>query len=506
MKISFLLLTIYIFFCSCSTNNSQEIVININTAIKHQTIHNFGASDAWSMQFVGKNWPNKKKDSIAQWLFSKEVDNDGNPKGIGLTCWRFNIGGGSSFQSNDEGIKDIWRRAGCFIKEGEFNINAQEGQRWFLKEAKKYGVEKFVGFVNSPPVAFTENGKAYSSNGIRSNLPRNKYDDFANFLADVYHVINDIDKVKLDYLSPINEPQWDWKKGQEGSPWKNNEIADFCKVLDSIMSIRNVDAKIEITEAGKINYLTSNGDKPKRGNQIYEFWNKESQNYLGDLKHIAHKIAAHSYFSTFPDSVLISDRHEIKQTFLNYPNIEYWMSEYCLLENNKTINGKKRDLGIHAALYMAKVIHADLVESNASAWHWWLAVSPYNYKDGLIYIDKDTLNGSIYDSKMLWALGNYSRFIKPGSKRIEIDIIKGGDKIGYDQGLLLSAYTKDEEIVLVAINQSLELKKVIWQDLRTISNMYVTNEEKDLQKTVPEKKDVLELLPNSVTTFIISKK
>ncbi len=33
---------------------------------------------------------------------------------------------------------------------------------------------------------------------------------------------------------------------------------------------------------------------------------------------------------------------------------------------------------------MARVIHYDLTVGGASSWQWWLAVSPYDYKDGLV--------------------------------------------------------------------------------------------------------------------------
>ncbi|WP_317168887.1 glycoside hydrolase [Lunatibacter salilacus] len=53
---------------------------------------------------------------------------------------------------------------------------------------------------------------------------------------------------------------------------------------------------------------------------------------------------------------------------------------------------------------MARVIHNDLVIAQASAWHWWLAISPYNYKDGLVYISKSETDGVIEETKMLWIL------------------------------------------------------------------------------------------------------
>ena len=71
----------------------KEYVIDKN--IKYQEIDNFSASDAWRMDFIGKNWPKEKKEQIADLLFKREFDKDGNPMGMALTNWRVNIGAGS---------------------------------------------------------------------------------------------------------------------------------------------------------------------------------------------------------------------------------------------------------------------------------------------------------------------------------------------------------------------------------------------------------------------------
>ena len=89
----------------------------------HQTLRGFGASDAWSTQFVGKHWPAAKKNQIADWLFSRETGPEGQPQGIGLSVWRFNIGAGSAAQGAGSaaqgagsGIRDPWRRSEGFLK------------------------------------------------------------------------------------------------------------------------------------------------------------------------------------------------------------------------------------------------------------------------------------------------------------------------------------------------------------------------------------------------------
>lgn len=501
-KLPFLFISWLMLGCSFMSTTAPDICLKIDEGSTFQTIHNFGASDAWSCQFIGKYWPERKKEKMAEWLFSQEINLDGSPKGIGLSTWRFNIGAGSNLQHHDNGIQDIWRKAETFYGGDKLIEDAQAGQRWFLSKAKQYGVNEFIGFVNSPPVFMTKNGFAYSSGGESSNLSKVKYADYANYLCDVHELLNRKDGVYLSCISPINEPQWDWKGGQEGSPWTNAEIAELSRVLDSVITHRELSFKIDLTEAGKLNYLYQNDDKPVRGSQIFEFWNKKSPNYIGSLTHLAPKVSAHGYFTTYPDSTLLSTRKQVLDTVEEYENLEFWMSEYCMLENNERIQGSKRDLGMDAALYMAKVIHADLVEANASSWQWWLAISPYDYKDGLIYTKNDTLDGDFHSSKMLWTLGNYSRFIQPGSQRVNLSIEKGNEYVGYDKNVLVSAYKSKDHMSIVLINQADRPYFIKTDNQEQIISAYVTDKNNDLKALKVQSKQLL-IPSRSITTLIL---
>lgn len=82
---------------------APEIRYQIETDQPCQTMAYFSASDAWSMQFIGL-WPQEKQNQIADWLFSTENDANGQPKGIGLSLWRFNVGAGSTEQGEDSQI------------------------------------------------------------------------------------------------------------------------------------------------------------------------------------------------------------------------------------------------------------------------------------------------------------------------------------------------------------------------------------------------------------------
>ena len=72
--------------------NSVEKLVSIDAGQTFQTIAGFGASDCWSPAFVGKSWTSHRA-GITELLFSSEIVG-GKPKGIGLSQWRVNLGGG----------------------------------------------------------------------------------------------------------------------------------------------------------------------------------------------------------------------------------------------------------------------------------------------------------------------------------------------------------------------------------------------------------------------------
>ena len=446
-----------------SGNAAEYLEITLDPSTEYQTIHGFGASDAWSTQFVGKNWPVAKRNQIADLLFSNELDADGNPLGIGLDIWRFNIGAGSISQGSNSNINDEWRRAESFLTSNGYDWTAHEGQRWFVDAAKQRGVNTFIGFSNSPPITMTNNGLANTNSpgASSANLDPSNFEEFADFLATVIDNYKTQFGVEFDYVSPFNEPQYAWQDGQEGSPWQNSEIAEITTLLDAKIQERNLNTKLQIAEAAKLDYLYQTGDKPGRANQLGDFFNPGSDNFIDDLPSLSNSIAAHSYFTTFDTSYLIDVRSRLNNQINSInPNSEFWMTEYSIIEDNVEINGNGRDLGIDPALYVARLIHADLTVANASSWQWWLAVSPYDYKDGLVYIDDNKFDGQVYDSKLLWGFGNYSRFIKPGYKRIRVT---RSDNKTVDQsinGVLVSAYKSDvdsKQVSAIVNQRSIEI-------------------------------------------------
>jgi O-glycosyl hydrolase len=450
---------------NCFAQKDTLTVCIIDIKKTFQTIENFGASDCWSVQFVG-NWPDTKKNAMADLLFSKEFDLKGKPKGIGLSLWRFNIGSGSKEQGSASGISTDWRTTECFQNiNGTYDWNKQKGQLWFLKAAKQRGVSQFLGFTNSPPVQMTQNGLAFNKDRNDTyNLQPEKYGDYAEFLSKVVLGINENTGVMLNYLSPFNEPEWDWKGDkQEGSPALNADMAKEVRMLDKKLTDYNLNTKIVVTESGQIDYLyKSQTNRPGRDNQIEDFFNSSSQNYIRNLAHVPNFIAGHAYWTVNPVDTMIEKRKKLHAA-LQKLGLNYWQTEVCLMEKIADVgDGHGQDFSMKTALFFARLIHHDLVISNASAWQWWLGISYADYKDGLIYIypNEDKSDGSFKDSKLLWSLGNYSRFVRPGAVRVDVS----GANTNNPDGLMVSAYhiPVNKQLVVVAINYGNSDEKIKW--------------------------------------------
>ena len=114
MKIHKLIFAGTLSLCISEAVSAQTSTYRIMTDRPEQPIMHFGASDAWSMKYVGL-WPKQQQEQIADWLFSTKNDANGQPRGIGLSVWRFNLGAGSEEQGDSSHINPPTRTE-CFLR------------------------------------------------------------------------------------------------------------------------------------------------------------------------------------------------------------------------------------------------------------------------------------------------------------------------------------------------------------------------------------------------------
>jgi O-glycosyl hydrolase len=130
-------------------------------------------------------------------------------------------------------------------------------------------------------------------------------------------------------------------------------------------------------------------------------------------------------------------------------------------------------------------------------------VSANDFKDGLIYIfnqdqkgekDANKFDADLFDSKLLWAMGNFSRFIRPNMKRIEVNIDQEKCKI--------SGFQDKNKVVLVLVNQGEEFQ-VNLPELKKHGKVksYVTSERLNLAYQ-PVNSEKIQIPKQSIVTLV----
>jgi O-glycosyl hydrolase len=516
-----------VFLSICSTTHAEsELVIELQN--EKQIIDGFGASDAWSINPLIKKWESENRqqdiEKLADYLFNPNT-------GIGLSMWRFNIGAGSAEQGTSSAIPDTFRRAELFVatEGGAIDKTKQAGQVRFLKEAKERGVKNFVAFANSPPKWATKNGLTHPGNGTgidSTNLRSDKTTAFTDFLAQVVTHLRNNEGIPINYLSPINEPTWEWEdQTQEGNRYNNNDIKSVYRSLYQSLKKSAIENDVSIDGVEIVEFPAALSDSFKRqfdnstysggmNNRNVGKYKNYIDDFLGDgeMKQILdNRISMHGYFSEASSNKLGSLRDLVYQNVQEVsPGAKIWMSEVCMLGGTgdvRNFNGSGWNTeDMTYALHVAKMIHRDMTRLQASGWHWWLSVTPYDYKDGLLKINKNLDSATLQTSKVFWTVGQFSRFVRPGYKRVAL---KGYDNLN---GLMASAYKSENgnKIVVVAVNasspnQEIKLSIPNLPANKKINNfeIYTTNATNNLAKIGQIENNKIYSIPsNSVVTFV----
>lgn len=457
------LLFCFLVGCMNHTNAPTDEII-INPAETYQTIEGFGASAAWWAQDIG-GWEDEKRNRIVELLFNRET-------GIGLTIYRYTIGAGIA-----NNIQDPWRTAETFeVSPGVYDWSRDANAVWVMKAAQAQGAGQFVAFVNSPPARMTVSGLTTGEKDGKSNLRPEMYDEFAQYMVDIVRHLREDEGIPVGWISPVNEPQWDWsyKKGQEGCHYGPGEVLEVTRALVHAIDANNLDLKVSVFESGQW-----------KNSQVYIDKLLKDPEVAPRLEHLA----IHSYWSKAENKTPIVNFLE-----RNFPSTKIWQTEWTEMKEG-------RDIGMESALILANTVNEDLTLANVTSWQYWIAVSRYFYRDGLIYVNLS--DRGIIETKRLWTLGNFSRYVRPGDVRI------GAETGGRD--LSVSGYQSPDaaRMVVVVINNGSKPVSTKVSGIPaefTQVGQYETSEQNSLTEILSGEIPATFTLPaESVTTLVFTK-
>lgn len=478
----------------------ERFLLKFDTICQEQEITGWGTSAAWWAQVAGKS---EKAEDYAKLLYSED--------GLGLNIYRYNVGAGEK-ENPDSRIwdnKNSWRAAESFLVyneekgEYEYDWNKDKAAQDMLDLCLSYGcIDTVVLFANSPHYSMCVSGQA--SGGLEpahSNLKKDCYDDFAEYMLDIAEYF--INKgVPVKYISPVNEPQWDWGGewvGQEACHYEIDEVIELGKVFAAEIKERGLDVKLSLAESGQV------GDHAMDCiDKIYE--NQDIVDVLGTYSY-------HSYWTN--DMLLKKAYGDYIQK--NYKDVELEMSEWCELPCEHTIDD------IEGALIMARTISEDVSLTGVNSWSSWVGVNQGGLTaDSMIAAMDDDCN-SYEIAKRYYAMAHFSKFVPVGSHAVNFDVsiadisaeeawwkqeIDGREYPVYliDNRMNVSAFkTPDGDYVAVIVNQGDDKDVSVCMPLYNVK-AYTTDVTRNLELSHESCGiTTIEIPASSITTIVFEK-
>ena len=407
----------------------KHIIIDKNNSFT-DTFKGWGTSLCWWANRIG--YSEKMVKDSARLFFSNE--------GLGLNIMRYNIGGGDDPTHNHITRTDSDMPG--WLKKDEkgklyYDHKADEYQLNILRAAyEAAGEDAYVeAFSNSPPYFMTVSGcSSGSKNAISNNLKKSCVTDFAEYLACVCKYINNEMGIKISSLAAMNEPFTNYWKAyspkQEGchvSPGKMQSLV----ICEAARAMKNAGLEsVDITASDETNTTLQNIACKRLSEEAWD---------------CVDRISTHTYSKATPKVAKTAAQ-------MNKP---LWMTE---TDWSDTEGESPGEMG--AGLWLGKKIIEDINTLHCSAWVIWQIVASYisqkEYKGrrdmtSMPDLDKgywgvsfaDTDKEEIILTQKYYSFGQFSRFIRPGTRLIKVDTN------------VLACYDKAEErLCVVCLNLS----------------------------------------------------
>ncbi|MBR5301495.1 MAG: hypothetical protein IKU38_01500 [Clostridia bacterium] len=381
--------------------------IRINPAdMDSRIFEGWGTSLCWWANRIGYS------DTLAQ----QSADLFFSPQGLDMNIMRYNIGGGDDpthrhITRTDSAVPGwlVWDDdAQAYL----YDYEADHRQLNVLKRAADAaGSSALVElFSNSPPYFMTVSGcTSGAANAADNNLRPDCCDDFAQYLAHVTDYIQHELSIPVVSLSPMNEPDTEY---WQANSWKQEGCHTDPGTAQSDVIVAAARA-LRGSRSANVIIAASDETSPQKQIAEYHAYSPEARAAIG-------RINTHTYNE--------KGRRELGQ-LARKENFSLWMSE---VDGGETAGQRAGEMG--AALWLGGKIISDINQLMPTAWVAWQVIDNHISEAGFAG-NKDTgmvdLNAgywgfavadhdreSIILTQKYYAMGQFSRYIHPGSRII----------------------------------------------------------------------------------------
>jgi len=376
-----------------------------------QTMSGIGASGAWWPIDLYK-FPESVREQVAELLFN-------GTSGIGLTSYRYNVGGGGVGVNNPSRAPETF-----FVSPGVYNWSADPQGVYFLQKASSYGVPVLTAFVNSAPPAFTSDDASCGGTIVNSEITA-----YATYLADVIAHFKS-EGIKITHVSPMNEPDSGFGTppscGQEGMAVTPSQRAAVVQALRSALNSAGLQAVSIISDESN-NLSSFISESPT--------WLPSAASSIGSICHHNYGFASNAQAAQM--GAQARNLSGGKST---------WFTEICCYAAANSADAgdpttqltytEGFDPTIISALQLGQLLYQAFTQTLDVHFDWWTALSnalgctptsssscattknSNGWNDGLIYYDPNAVsngNYNLYTVKRFFLVKHFATIIKPGS-------------------------------------------------------------------------------------------
>lgn len=278
-------------------------------------------------------------------------------------------------------------------------------------------------FINSPPSRMTITGKPNGNPTGETNLKPGYEDDFVEYAVQAAKAYVDAG-YPVTFLSPVNEPQWDWHaRAQEGTYYSVDQVMSICAKVAERLEELCPSVSLSMPDSARWDHK-----------YMYEIIHRLQE--ATQLRSRIGHLSAHSYQATADGRQKVRDALDAAGL-----SLALHQTEWC--EEQQPIDDTMEN-----ALILARVIHEDLTILNTTLWEFWKAMetNPAYSERGIVMLPLKKEWEGPRMIKRGWVLGQYSRFLV-GAQRVDLRLEKTSSKV-YG-----SAYVKQNQLILVLTNE-----------------------------------------------------
>jgi len=383
-----------------------QLSITIDSSLQYQHVDGFGISASFqrAQQICGKyGLSPTNRTKVLDLLFS-------NTTGASLTILRNGIGSANSssldYMNSIQPLSPGSPAAAPF-----YNWDGSDsGQVWLSQVAASYGVKTFAADAWSAPGYMKTNNddtQGGSLCGVTNTFCttgdwRQAYADYLVQYLSYYAAAG----INVTHVGFVNEPELHERYASMIS--NSTQSADFLRVLAPTLKAAGLDTKITCCDAAG--------------------WKSQARMLAGiqaaGAESLIGVVTSHGYSSPLNGTLNTT--------------LPVWQTEWSDLHGNWTDDWYFN----HTAgegLTWAVTIQKAFTESNISAFIYWQGAEMTGKNTALI-----RLAGDSYEvSKRLWAMAQFSRFVRPGAVRIDAE--------GGNEEVHVSAFTNSDGVVTVQV-------------------------------------------------------